>query len=250
MDYLYDGSFDGLLTAIYHSYYGEKAEGIYPVNAYQYNLITQSKIVSTNPAQAAKVYTAAEKKISSDFLEQAYYVFLSDILNRENLILRYFQSGFRLGAQIDSYHTHPDVLPVHQIARKVTFEVHRFLGLLRFAEHNHYLYAALEPDHNILILLADHFVDRMSGENFIIHDKRRSMAIIHNQHKWYLTDFTEDLSQANFESESEEVYQSLWTKYFTHIGISDRKNKRLQANFVPQRYRHNLVEFRRSVFSD
>ncbi len=26
MDYLYDGSFEGLLTAVYYSYYEEKAE--------------------------------------------------------------------------------------------------------------------------------------------------------------------------------------------------------------------------------
>jgi len=76
---------------------------------------------------------------------------------KENLILKYLQLGFKLGSKINCYHTHPDILPVQQIAKKVTFETHRFLGLLRFIECNRYLYAAFGPDHNILSLLAGHF---------------------------------------------------------------------------------------------
>jgi hypothetical protein len=44
-------------------------------------------------------------------------------------------------------------------------------------------------------------------------------------------------------------YQELWSKYFSHIGIAARENKKLQAHFVPQRYRHHLVEFKKTVLS-
>lgn len=247
MDYLYDGSFDGFLTAVYLSYYEEKAEGIYPLNNYQYNLLTNSKIVDTDPVYAAKVYDAVERKISPDALRRAFYVYLSNSPEKENLILKYLQLGFKLGAKVDSYHTHPNVLPVQEIARKVSFEAHRFFGLLRFAEAGNYLYAALEPDHSILILLADHFADRLAKENFIIHDKKRNLAVIYDQKQWYLTDFPNQMPITV--SEAEAFYQELWTKYFTHIGIESRRNKRLQAHFVPDRYRRNLVEFTKSCLS-
>lgn len=242
MDYLYDGSFDGLLSAVYHSYYQEKAEGIFPLAYYQPNLVTSSQVVVTEPALAAKVYDAAEQKISSEALRQIYYVYLSNFPQKENLILKYLQLGFKLGAQVDSYHTHPDVLPVQEAAKKVSFEAHRFFGLLRFVETGKYLYAVLEPDHDILILLASHFADRLKKENFIIHDKKRKHAVIYNQKEWYLSDFSGDPEISV--SETEAFYQELWTRYFTHIGIESRKNKRLQAQFVPERYRKNLVEFR------
>jgi probable DNA metabolism protein len=177
MDYLYDGSFEGFLTAIYRHYYQEKAEGIYPEARYQYSLITNSHFVETDAALASKVYAAIQNKISGEALEKIFYVFLSSQPQKENLLLKYIILGFHLGSKINDYHTHPDVLPVMEIARKVSFEAHRFLGLLRFAEARGYLYAVFEPDHDILVLIADHFADRLAKENFIIHDRDRKSVV-------------------------------------------------------------------------
>lgn len=241
INYLYDGSFDGLLSAIYASYYEEKAQGIYPEATYQINIFTPSKIVKTDPILSGKVYAAIEMKISGSSLKQIYYTFLSNEANRETNILNYLQLGFKLGSQIDNLHAHPDVLPIRQATRKVSFEVERFLGLLRFKDAGSFLYAALEPDHHILMLLADHFADRLACERFIIHDRKRNLAVISNCKKWYLTDFMQDMDLSY--SESENYYQELWKTYFTRISIETRKNAKLQAHFIPQRYRHNLIEF-------
>jgi len=244
MDYLYDGSFDGLLTSIYYSYYEQRAQGIYPEASYQFNMFTPSTVIQSDPVLAARVYDAIDRKISVYSLMQIYYVYLSNNTAKENLILKYLQLGFQLGPKIDSIHSHPEVLPIRQTAKKVSFEAERFLGLLRFTDTRSYLYSALEPDHNILILLADHFADRLAGERFIIHDKKRSLAIICNKKDWYLSDFSEEAAIPD--SETEQLYQELWAKYFTRISIENRKNKKLQSHFIPQRYRHNLVEFRKS----
>lgn len=244
MDYLYDGSFDGLLTSIYYSYYEQRAQGIYPEVSYQFNMFTPSTVIQSDPVLAARVYDAIDRKISVYSLMQIYYVYLSNNSAKENLILKYLQLGFQLGPKIDSIHSHPEVLPIRQTAKKVSFEAERFLGLLRFTDTRNYLYAVLEPDHNILILLADHFADRLAGERFIIHDKKRSLAIICNKKDWYLSDFSKEAAIPD--SETEQFYQELWAKYFTGISIENRKNKKLQSHFVPQRYRHNLVEFRKS----
>ncbi|NLI93885.1 MAG: DNA metabolism protein [Peptococcaceae bacterium] len=247
MDYLYDGSFEGLLTSIYLHYYEEKAEGIYPETNYQYSLMSPSRIVHTDSLLAAKVYDAIERKISHDSLRSVFYVYLSSHPCKENLILKYLLLGFKLGYKIEGYHTHPDILPVIETARKVSFEAHRFLGLLRFAESDNFLYAAFEPDHNILMLIADHFAERLQRENFIIHDRKRDLAVVYNQKDWILSDF--HLHKDILFSNSETYFQTLWTEYFTHIGIDSRKNKKLQAHFVPQRYRRNLIEFRMSYHS-
>ncbi len=248
MDYLYDSTFDGLLTCIYYSYYEDKAKGIYPQDYYQCSLVNSSRIIVTDPILSSRVYEAIAKKISSQALKQAYYVFLSNHPRKENIILKYLQLGFKLGRKIDNLHTHLDVLPVYQTARKVSFEVHRFYGLLRFAESNNFLYASLKPDHNILIILAEHFVDRLAQNNFIIHDQKRNIAIIHDKQEWYLTDFNapENISI----SEEENFYQELWIRYFTHISIESRTNKRLQNQFVPHRYRNHLVEFKKSFLTN
>lgn len=208
-------------------------------------------VVSTNPEQAARVYKAIEEKISEDALIQVYYAFLSSYPGKENLILNYLRLGFRMGAKVDSYHSHPHVHPLHKAARQVTREVHRFLGILRFADNGKFLYAALSPDHDIITLIADHFADRMINERFIIHDQKRCRAIIYDgqsrsaagpglQRQWYMIDL-DQLPPAN--QPQDDYCQKLWRQYFTEISIDFRRNPRLQSQFIPQRYRKHLVEF-------
>lgn len=244
MDYLYDGSFDGLLTCIYHNYYGQKAEGIYPQDTYQYNLVSSPKAIETDFSLSAKVYDAIEKKISPKSLKKCFYVYLSNHPRKENLILNYLRLGFKLGADIESFHTHKDVLPFQETARKVSLETHRFYGLLRFSQYKDFLYAIFEPDHNILLFQAEHFADRLQGENFIIHDKKRNMAAVYNRREWYLSDFR--LEEIPVLANQEDYYQELWAEYFLRIAIDSRKNKGLQSRYIPGRYRHNLVEFKKS----
>jgi len=252
MDYLYDGSFDGLLTCIYHHYYREPATGIYPQDLYQPNLLSPSMVVVTEPALAERVYRAIEEKISSRALETVYHVYISSSPEKENLILGYIRLGFQMGSRVDLYHSHPAVYPVQRLERKVVGEAHRLLGLLRFADMGGFLYAVMAPDHNVLPLLADHFAERLRGERWIIHDKRRNLAIIYNGHdrscsglavhaKWYITDFSYRLEESV--PESERQWQRLWQDYFKKVSIESRYNPRLQSRCVPHRYRRYLVEF-------
>ncbi|NLV15983.1 MAG: DNA metabolism protein [Syntrophomonadaceae bacterium] len=251
MDYLYDSSFDGLLTCIYHHYYQQAATGIYPQDHYQLTLLNNSHVVTRNPAYAARVYAAIEEKISPSSLILVYQGFLSSSPGKENLILNYLRLGFRLGAAVDFYHSHPQVQPLHKIARQVTREVHRILGLLRFADQGGFLYAGLSPDHDILTLIADHFAERLANERFIIHDQKRNLAVIYDgqtmpepelppQRQWYLIPLDHKPESSLVE---EDHYQQLWKLYFDKISIDFRRNPRLQAQFIPQRYRPHLVEF-------
>jgi probable DNA metabolism protein len=244
MEYLYDGSLDGLLTCIYLNYYQEPAAGIYQQEYYHPTLMVDNILAVTDPVLAARVYEAIPAKISEDALNLIYHTYLSSAANKENLILRYLRLGFRMGPKINLYHSHPDVYPLQKAARQVTLEVHRFLGLLRFADTGRFLYAALTPDHNILPLIADHFADRLAHERWIIHDQKRKLAVVYDgsaQPHWYLTDFSRHLLPSL--PKKEQYYQQLWQLYFNEIAIETRCNPRLQSHFVPLRYRSHLTEF-------
>lgn len=253
MDYLYDGSFEGLLTCIYYHYYRTPATGIYLQDTYQPALMIDHETVSTKTELAARVYQGIENKISRYSLDCVYDVWLSSVPERENIILRYLILGFRMGPKVDLYHTHPDVFPLQKASRQVTREVHRFLGLLRFADTGRFLYASLTPDHHILPLIADHFADRMAGERFIIHDQNRKLAVVYDgpsssqskERSWYLTDFPYQINPN--QSQEEQHFQDLWQRYFHQISIESRRNPRLQTQFVPLRYRSHLVEFQLPV---
>ncbi|MCL1791298.1 MAG: TIGR03915 family putative DNA repair protein [Peptococcaceae bacterium] len=263
MDYLYDGSFDGLLTAVYHDYYSGCANGIHCRDSvYQGSLFHDgediaglggsARIIETDPALADRVYRALEDKLAATALSTIYQAYLSAETDKETLILRYLRFSFSVGPKADAWHTHPCIQPVQKIAARVGMEKHRMLGLMRFVDTKRFLYAPMTPDHNILPLIAEHFSDRLREDNFIIHDTGRRLAIVHDAGmSWHLQSLdermTERLEQGAAEASggsSEEIwYQQLWNRYFRTIAIESRRNKRLQSHFIPQRYRQHLTEF-------
>ena len=72
IDYLYDGTFEGILTCIYHNYYTDKASGIFRKDEYQSTLLGGCMDIKTDPVKATIVYEAIEKKISSYDLRRIY----------------------------------------------------------------------------------------------------------------------------------------------------------------------------------
>lgn len=241
VDYLYDGSFEGFLTCIYYHYYEEKAAGIFSSDNYQPSILNSFIEVQSEAEKATRVYDAIGEKISPYDLQRIYRVFLSTVDNREMLLLNYIRLGFKIGSKISLLHGNPYVSPVEKAEKKVTFEVHRLFGLLRFSVlEGEVLYAVLEPDHDVLEFLADHFTDRYKNEPFIIHDKKRNKALVSQGGEWFITDFTE--SNLPRLSKNEKEYRALWKKYFETIAIKERTNPKCQKNFMPVRYWKHLTE--------
>ena len=75
--YIYDGSFPGLLTAIYESYYRRKPEN-FGTNQWQHTLLQE--VVIRPMKKADKVYQAIKDKIS--VLRRNAYCVLAECLER------------------------------------------------------------------------------------------------------------------------------------------------------------------------
>ena len=241
MDYLYDGSFEGLLTAIHYHYHQDKANGIYPLDLYQVNLTVPYKILLTDEKQADKVYRAIQNKISYGDLRRIYYGYLSKDLEKEIKILKYLELGFKIGPTISSYHGNPVVFDLQSLEKKVSFEVHRLEGLLRFSLlEQDVLYAPITPDHDVVALLASHFCDRFRHENFVIHDTKRKKALLYHSGKSIIAPF--EYEKLPSLAGEEILIRNQWKSYFETIAIKERTNKKCQRNFMPVRYWENLTE--------
>lgn len=241
IDYLYDGTFEGILTCIYHHYYTEKASGIFHRDAYQSSLLGGFLDVETDGQKAVIVYEAIEKKISSYDLKRVYKAYLSCDPDKETKILKYVVLGFQKGSALSMLHGNSVVFDIQSIEKKISVEKERMLQFVRFSVmENDILYAAVEPDNDVLELIAGHFCDRFRNEPFIIHDKRRGKALIAYQGRWYLSAFNEtDIPAISAE---ERGYRCLWKNYFDNIAIRERTNPRCQRNFMPVRYWKHLTE--------
>ncbi|MBE6045927.1 MAG: DNA metabolism protein [Clostridiales bacterium] len=251
-DYLYDGTFEGLLTCVYHHYYTDKASGIYPKESYQPSLLNGFMEVETQQDKSDRVYEAIVYKISDYSLRLIYRTFLSGIAGKENVILRYLLLGFRIGPSIGSMHSLPEVKALEDIVRKVGNERERMLQFVRFevmegpvAGGPQILYAKIEPEHDVIALVAHHFSERFKHDPVIIHDIGRAKAIVAFEGDWYVTDFDgTNLPDGScfVMSEDELSYQNLWRTYFDHIAIKERTNPRCQKNHMPVRYWKHLTE--------
>jgi len=241
-DYIYDGTFEGLLCCIYAAYYDEPAASISKSGEGQISLLSLQTIVETDIEKSDKVYDAIRKKISAYDLRRIYKVYLSNDEDKEMKILRYVQMGFKYGSNISNFHGNDIVEAVQKIEKKVGNEVHRLYGLVRFKElQGGIMYTGIEPDHDVIQLMAAHFSERFQSAPFILHDQKRGKAVFSAQGKWYMTAFTEkDLPE---QSQGEKDYQKMWKMYFEHIAIKERKNSRCQRNFMPARYWKNMTEF-------
>ncbi|ADQ14243.1 TIGR03915 family putative DNA repair protein [Halanaerobium hydrogeniformans] len=242
--FIYDGSYQGLLTALYTAF-KRKIMPVKIVKAadFREDLFYKKTIIKSSEEKAALLMENIKEHISSASLKNVFAAYLSEIESIEDYIFRYLFLGFKKGEKIDEFLSTTAVIKVQEAAKKVRRESHRFKGLIRFreAQGNKY-YGAVEPDHDILILLAPHFKDRFSIQDWLIHDKKREKAVIYSAEsgEWLLIEL-----EADFEpqySEQEDMVQDLWKSFFSAVSIKNRYNPKLQSQFMPKKYWGYLVE--------
>ena len=102
------------------------------------------------------------------------------------------------------------------------------------------LYAQIEPQNDLLELMADHFLERYRSDPFIIHDIQREKALFAGGGQWYIASLPADIAVRL--SQGELMYRTLWKSYFDTIAIKERTNPRCQKNFMPMRYWNHLTE--------
>jgi probable DNA metabolism protein len=243
--YLYDGSFSGLLT-IFALLRRQRlqATAIHRREPEQVGLFCRAEPVATDEEEAEWLLREVDARMSPASASYLWHAFLSEAAGVEMLLLRYLELGWRVGRRLDSLLSHPAVLPVQGLARKVRGEAHRFKGFVRFGELEKDLYyAMIEPEYRVLPLLTDFFSARFACQNWIIHDLRRSEAIVYSRERveWRLLEL--EVTDKPIYSRLEEDFRRLWQGYFSNLAIKERHNPLLQRNKVPLRYRRNLTEF-------
>lgn len=242
LHYIYDGSFDGLLTSIYEAYYGkDDIDDIVSQDSMEENFLIQKRFIQTDKEKANRVYIAIETKISEESLRRVFNAYLSELPKHGIIILKYIQLAFKMGPQVDLNLSMDIVREMDNIYHKVGKEAHRMLGLIRFKQlENGILYSSIEPDHNILGLIAPHFASRLSNENWAIHDVKRGMGVFYNKKEWVIKDVK--ITDSLIIREDEVEYQELWKAYFKYIAIETKANPKLQKRNMPMRYWKHLIE--------
>ncbi|NJD01842.1 MAG: DUF4130 domain-containing protein, partial [Ruminiclostridium sp.] len=131
--YVYDGCFEGLLTAIYESYYsGRFPDRMEYGRNMQQNILDDYVHIAADPDKSDKVYKSIRDRISIEALRHVYNVFLSEAADAGTLIYDYLRFGWKVGSSVDLYLTDDRVFKVLDFSRRVEFETLKMLGFVRF----------------------------------------------------------------------------------------------------------------------
>ncbi len=242
--YIYDGSYQGLLTALYLAFKKREAPvKIIAKSEFRDDLFFQQENIVTDIKKAEFFSRQIKEHISAQVLNNIFHAYLSESEKMELYIFRYLFTGFKVGEKVDEFLTKDYVRQVQDLAHKVRHESHRLKGLIRLQEAaGGKYYAAVEPDYKTLVLLAPHFKNRFSTMDWIIHDQRREEAIIFSaaEKEWLLIDLEKEFKPEL--SAREEEVQNLWRAFFSAVSIKNRHNPRTQQQFMPKKYWQHLIE--------
>jgi len=250
--YVFDGSFEGLLTAIFE-FYERKPGKIQLVSQSRFEpvLIDEVLEIISDETKATRVWNGLKKKISPDWQQRFYKTFLSESDESFRHLFDFACYIFDHPKGAETNYGHPSVIALSQIERSVSRERHRMKAFIRFQETaDGIFYAPVEPDYNVLPLIAGFFKNRYADQRWIIYDLKRKYGLYYDLEKVeeirleYAPEMKNDSTflSEDVVSDKEKLYGLLWNDYFKSTNIPARKNMKLHIQHVPKRYWKYLTE--------
>ena len=242
--FFYDGTFEGLLTAVFETFSRKIAPDSIRGNesAEQMNLFERGVEIETSSEKAERVWRKLKQSLGEKKRYRLYQAFLSGAENIEmsiyNYIKRAVDQRVQDTVQLDS------VLQIEKMSRKVGREAHRMRGFVRFRKLKDSLYLAfIAPQYDVLSLIRGHFQRRYADQRWMIYDSLRHYGLYYDTKQTQEIRLqTESLEMDKLLNTDELDYQKLWKEYFQHINIPERRNPKLHLQKLPRRYWEYLTE--------
>ena len=239
--YLYDGTFDGWLSAVFDAYDDKETDADFKAADSQIELQCEYRETVFDPEKAERVRKGIRNKMGTAVYNTLWTAFLCDTPQRERALYRYVRLGFREGFRLPRLMTDPRVAEVNKMSSLVRREAGQLLQFVRFAQTvTGVYYAEISPQYAVLPILMPHFVHRLNTQAFVIYDKTHGCSGLFDGEQWVLTS-AEGL-QAPDVSESERAYRKLWKTFYDTVAIEARVNPKLRQQMMPKKFWKHMVE--------
>ena len=260
--YIFDNTLDGLLTAVFDSFFLKQQPEYLLTEGEQLPMFAdEPHRVVTDSEKAERVWKGLEKQLSKEGLHMISVSWLSEERTLNQPLFNFICKVFRLKVKgFEQNASDEDVLAVRNTCRRVLHEELRMKQFIRFqkAKDGTYL-AVVSPDHNVLPLITDHFQDRFNDQPWLIYDakrhygyyydaapssspKREVIRITFEDENAVPFDLSNGQMNADVLSENDKLFQDLWRTYFKAICIKERMNPKKQLSDMPRRYWKYMTE--------
>ncbi len=234
---VYDGSFNGFLTAVFTAFEEKIAVAdIQRSQRSQSGLFSESKTIITHKVKAKRVWDAIQKK-NHNTIRVIYFTFLSERKNIEMLLYSYIRDIFKNGETEASKMSDQLVSKINQLSEMVAREKYRLEAALKFEQtKDEAFFATISPDYNILPLISKHFRFRYATKRWTIYDLKRMYGLYYNgkEVEFIKLDKNRMYSPASPKggpfSSSEYGSKELWNSHFKKKEVRTKKSDSLNAS--------------------
>jgi probable DNA metabolism protein len=244
--YEIDGTFDGLLTAIFAAYDGEHPPDVVESRGrLQTGLFDHRIDIPTDPVKAERVWKGLGKRMGHKPRRLLFDAWLSASPGIETLIYHVVRNAIpdRKNSRNTAHLTAN--IQVERLAQKVRREAHRMKGFIRFQQTGDDRYVALiSPRYDVLPMIRRHFESRFADQCWIIYDIQRDYGICYDTRQTREIRLAADelTTSSDAAIDGEELCQELWRRYYKAVNIEARDNPRLHQRHLPRRYWRFLIE--------
>jgi len=249
--FIYDQTFEGLLTAIYEAIEQEiQPNKIVNTKSFQDDMFAIKYYISADSEKFEKIWKQVKEKTNLDNCQRIFKAFLFETSNIELIIYNYIKLILDTPHNIELDFSNENVVKLNNIQKKVGKEAQRVLMFLRFQKTvDDIYYASFNPKYNVIPLTVAHFRDRFADQKWVIFDTRRKFGYYYDLEN--VREITIGNQKVNFESGqvnndvlhvSEKLFQELWKNYYDTINIKERKNLKVHMQFLPKRFWKLLPE--------
>lgn len=246
----YDNTFEGFLTAVFEIF-----EFKYPnpkiikqIDAQQ-NIFSNPIEIITDTVKADRVMKKLNDQLETHGVRNLIYAFLSEKEGIEDILFNTINYAVENPTKnILKDFSNDSVLQITKLTKSVGREKHRMEAFIRFELLKDGIYfAKINPDFDVLTLIITHFKNRYQDQKWLIYDLRRKYGVYYDLINIEIITMDLDIKSIGDKnnqifSDVEIEYQKLWSEYFDHTNIKERKNKKLHLQHVPKRYWKYLTE--------
>lgn len=256
--YAYDGTLEGLLSAIFEAYLNkEDPQDVVPEGAMQPRLSQRVHTVRTHMENAMRVKNGLIRKGGWSAFSAVRKASCSSDIAAGTVayrFVRYSMDSHKGRQKPFSNISHPDVAPLFDITRSVNQECEHMRQFIRFehlkGEGMDLWFARCNPRDSVVPLVMDHFAERFNVQPFVIYDENHHISGVYEGNDWYLVRASEDeipgLAHIGRSAE-EATMQDAWRRFYKSVSIDARYNPELRRHFMAKRFWKNITEMREDL---
>ncbi len=249
--FIYDQTFEGLLTAIYDALErGITPDKIVSTKSFQYDMFSLKHYITADTEKFEKIWNQVKEKTNNDNCHRIFKAYLFESSDIELVIYNYIKLIIETNYNVELDFSNENVVKITNVQKKVGREAQRVIMFVRFQKTiDDIYYASFNPKYNVIPLTVGHFRSRFADQKWVIFDTKRKYGYYYDLEN--VREITIGNQKVNFESGkvnndvlhvSEKLFQKLWKSYYDTINIKERKNLKVHMQFLPKRFWSLLPE--------